>query len=101
MIHLGVASKTHPFLLSFANMENVKINPKKTFIGSLVAFFLGISCCWMSALAIWLGGATVLTSFAHYFGKLQYAILLIGVLLGGLSLFLYFKRRQTAQNQEV
>jgi len=72
----------------------MKINPKKTFIGSLVAFFLGISCCWMSALAIWLGGATMLTSVANYFGKLQYAILLIGLLLAGLSLFLFLKRRQ-------
>ena len=58
-----------------------------------MAFFLGASCCWISALTIWLGGATILTSFANYFGKLQYAILLIGVFLAGLSLFLFLKNR--------
>ena len=42
----------------------------------------------MSALAIWLGGATVLTSVAHYFGQLQYAIILVGVLLAGYLFYL-------------
>ena len=67
----------------------MKINHKKTFIGSLIAFFLGTSCCWISALAIWLGGATILTSFASYFGQLQYLLLFIGVFLIILSAVLY------------
>ena len=78
----------------------MRINPKKTFIGSLVAFFVGISCCWISALAIWLGGATILTSVATYLGKLQYAILLAAVLLGGLSLFIFVKHRRMTQNSQ-
>ncbi len=72
----------------------MKITPKKTLIGSLIAFFLGISCCWISALAIWLGGATVITSFATYFDKVQYAIIGIGIFLGITSLVLFLKHRQ-------
>lgn len=74
----------------------MKINHKKTFIGSLVAFFLGTSCCWISSIAIWLGGATILTSFAAYLGKMQYFIIALGVFLGILSLVLFWKNRQKA-----
>lgn len=76
----------------------MKITPKKTFIGSLVAFFLGTSCCWMSALVIWLGGAALLTSFAHYFGQLQYVFLFMGIFLIVLSAFLYYKTSADKQN---
>lgn len=69
----------------------MKITPKKTFIGSLVAFFLGTSCCWISSLVIWLGGAALLTSFANHFGQLQYVFLFIGIFLSVLSAVLYFK----------
>lgn len=72
----------------------MKINHKKTFIGSLIAFFLSVSCCWISALAIWLGGATMITSFATYFDKLQYAIIGIGIFLGITSLVLFLRHRQ-------
>lgn len=72
----------------------MKINHKKTFIGSLIAFFLGISCCWISALIIWVGGATILTSFAAYLGKMQYVIIATGVFLGILSLVFFLKNRR-------
>jgi len=31
---------------------------KKTFLGSIMAFFVGTSCCWLTSIAIWIGGAT-------------------------------------------
>jgi len=68
----------------------MKKNYKKTFIGSIAAFFLGTSCCWISSLAIWLGGATVLTTIANYLGKVQYFIIVLGVLLAIWSLVLFF-----------
>lgn len=75
----------------------MKITPKKTFIGSLIAFFLGTSCCWISSLAIWLGGVTIMTSFAAYLGKMQVFIIAIGIFLGILSLILFFKHRRLQQ----
>lgn len=72
----------------------MKINHKKTFAGSVVAFFLGTSCCWISSLVIWLGGATIMTSYAAYIGKMQAFSILAGVLLAGLSLFLFLKHRR-------
>lgn len=71
----------------------MEINHKKTFIGTVIAFFLSISCCWMSSLAIWLGGTTLLTSFAAYLGQLQLFIIAIAIFLGILSLVLYKKYR--------
>lgn len=73
------------------------VNHKKTFIGSIIAFFLGVSCCWVSALAIWLGGTTILTSVAAYLGKLQYTIIVLGIFLGVLSLVLFIRNRQGAK----
>lgn len=72
----------------------MKVTPKKIFIGSLIAFFLSISCCWISALTIWLGGATVITSLATYFDQLQYAIIGIALFLGITSLVLFLKEKK-------
>lgn len=77
----------------------MKISHKKTLIGSLVAFFLGTSCCWISSLVIWLGGAALLTTFVSYFSELQYFFLFIGISLSVLSAVLYFKTSNDKQNK--
>lgn len=66
-------------------------NYKKTFWGAVVAFFIGTSCCWMSALAVWIGGATVLGLVSSFFESIQGAILVVGGFLALLSIFLYFR----------
>ncbi|MBK7635173.1 MAG: hypothetical protein IPJ13_13535 [Saprospiraceae bacterium] len=43
-------------------------NYKKSFFGSIIAFILGTSCCWLTSLAVWLGGATILTGLAAFLG---------------------------------
>jgi len=35
---------------------------KKTLLGSMAAFFIGTSCCWLSSLGVWLGGAAFLVT---------------------------------------
>lgn len=76
----------------------MKKNYTKTFIGSLAAFFLSISCCWISALALWIGGATLLTSLATYLGKIQYLLVGIGIFLSVVSLVLFFRNPKEKQN---
>jgi len=71
----------------------MKLNHKNTFWGSVVAFFLGTSCCWISALAIWLGGATVLTWLSTFIENIQELLVFVGALLGGVSLFLFFRKK--------
>jgi hypothetical protein len=44
----------------------MKTSYKKSFLGSLLAVVLGTSCCWLTSLAVWLGGATFLTVLARF-----------------------------------
>lgn len=72
----------------------MKLNHKNTFWGSLTALILGSSCCWISSLAIWLGGATMLTATATFIGNFQIVLLIFGVVLGLVSFYLFFKKRK-------
>ncbi len=64
-------------------------NQKKTFWGGLMAIVLGASCCWMSSIALWLGGASMLGLLVEYTEAVQPILLIVGFLL---VLLAYFKR---------
>jgi len=59
----------------------MKTNYKKSFLGSILAFILGTSCCWLTSLAVWLGGATVLTIFATFLGQHHTLFIILGLCL--------------------
>ena len=63
----------------------MKTNYKKSFLGSILAFILGTSCCWLTSLAVWLGGATVLTvisRFAHQYNSIILSVALLFFIVG-------------------
>ena len=64
-------------------------NYKKTLLGSIIAFIVGTSCCWISSLAIWIGGATVLTVVSNYLENIQIFLFTLGIVLGLVTLYLY------------
>jgi len=66
---------------------------KKTFIGSIVAFFIGTSCCWLSALGIWVGGATFLGVIIKWIEDVQTLLILLSIFLAVLSIYLYLKKK--------
>ena len=52
----------------FAGGFKIKIqemNYKQSIIGSIIAFIIATSCCWLPALIIGLGGATSMLAFAN------------------------------------
>ena len=65
---------------------------KKPLIGSVVAFFVGTSCCWMSSLAIWFGGMAFFGLFLQWVADFQVQLILLGVVLGVFSVYLYQKK---------
>jgi len=65
---------------------------KKNLIRGLTAIFLGFSCCWMSALAIWIGGTSLLGMLALYMENLQIPLIILGVILISIATFSYSKR---------
>ena len=58
----------------------MKENYKKSLLGSILAFILGTSCCWITSLAVWLGGATILTLISKFVDKYNSIILAVALL---------------------
>lgn len=71
----------------------MKTNYKKSFLGSVVALILGTSCCWLTSLAVWLGGATFLTFFATFLGKYEKVIIIFAILLFMLGVLQFWTHR--------
>ena len=63
---------------------------KKTFVGSMAAFLVGTSCCWLSFIIFWLGGVTFLTALVKWIEHFQPVLILFGVVLLILSVYLYW-----------
>lgn len=64
---------------------------KKTFFGSILAFFIGTSCCWMSSLAIGLGGVTFAGLAIRFLEDLQLLLIPLGIILLITTIVLYSK----------
>lgn len=62
---------------------------KKTLLGSVAAFFIGTSCCWLSSLALWLGGAGFIGLLTKYLGYAQIPLIAFGGLLMMISVYLF------------
>jgi hypothetical protein len=77
----------------------MKANYKKSFLGSILAFILGTSCCWLTSLAVWLGGATILTTFATFFGHFNTIIIIFAILLLGLGIIQLWTHRRKLKRQ--
>jgi DMSO/TMAO reductase YedYZ heme-binding membrane subunit len=69
-------------------------NYKKTFLGSLVAFFVGTSCCWLSSLAIWIGGVAFFGTITNLIEDVQVFLIILGTILLIITLFSYLKMRK-------
>jgi predicted membrane channel-forming protein YqfA (hemolysin III family) len=66
---------------------------KKTLIASVITFIVGTSCCWMSAIAIWLGGASFLGILINIIEDFQVLSIILSIALGIISIYLF--RKQT------
>ncbi len=69
-------------------------NYKKTFLGSLVAFFVGTSCCCLSSLAIWIGGVAFFGTITNLIEDVQVFLIILGTILLIITLFSYLKMRK-------
>lgn len=70
-------------------------NYKKTFWGSIAAFFVGTSCCWLSTLAIWIGGAAFVGTITSLIEDVQILLIGLGIMLLIVTIFLYVKMRKS------
>lgn len=77
------------------------INYKKSFIGSVIAFIVATSCCWMPALIIALGGGTALIGISEGIGKFSGLFILLGLVLLGLGMYKFKTERGKSKKKEV
>jgi len=68
---------------------------RKTFFSGMVALVLGTSCCWMSSLAIWVGGASFMGLAAHHMEQMRIPLLVIGIILISIA----FHKKLKAKNK--
>ena len=69
-------------------------NKKWTLISGFVALLIGASCCWLSSLAVWIGGASLFGAIATYTESVQIPMIVIGILLLLLGFYKYQKSRK-------
>jgi hypothetical protein len=74
------------------------MNYKKSMIGSIVAFVIATSCCWLPALIIMLGGASSMLAFVEGIGQLSGVFMAIGALLLLYALYLFYRKRNEANS---
>ena len=78
----------------------MKTNYKKSFLGSILAIILGTSCCWLTSLAIWLGGATILTVISNFANQYNSIILTIALLFFMVGLYQFWKHKKSKTKME-
>ena len=64
---------------------------KKSLWGSIIAIIVGTSCCWLSSLAIWFGGAVIIGTVSSYIADIQVLLIIVAVVLLIISVLLYKK----------
>jgi len=69
---------------------------KKTLIGGFIALVVGTSCCWLSSLAIALGGATIIGTTINMIENYQIQLIALSVLFVAAFLYVY-KRNKKAK----
>jgi cytochrome c biogenesis protein CcdA len=75
----------------------MKANYKKSFLGRALAFVLGTSCCWLTSLAVWLGGATFLTVLSRFVHEYTTQILGIALLFFGMGVYQFWKHKKKSK----
>lgn len=78
------------------------MNYKQSIIGSIVAFIIATSCCWLPALIIGLGGATGMLAFANGLERFSGVFMAIGAIALLYGTYLYYQKRNvTMQSDKV
>jgi len=79
----------------------MSISTKQSLIGSVFAVIIGLSCCWLPALIIGLGGASTLMGFAEGMESFSGVFLTIGVMLLGFGGYRYYKSKNSNSIMET
>ena len=77
----------------------MKITSTKTFFGGILSFIIALSCCWLPALVLALGGASSMMAFSAGVEKFSGLFMIIGVIClawGGYQL--YQKNNRSMEN---
>ncbi len=77
----------------------MRTNYEKSFFGSILAFILGTSCCWLTSVAVWLGGATVLTVISRSVHQYNAIILSVAILFFIVGLYQFWKLKKEKVNK--
>ena len=72
----------------------MKLNSKNSFVGSVIALLVGSSCCWLSTLAAWIGGISMISALVTLLEKTQIYLFGIAFILAILGFYFLYKNKQ-------
>jgi hypothetical protein len=72
----------------------MKTSYKTSFLGGVLAFILGTSCCWLTAFASWIGGATFLIVLSRFVNNYNSIILGIAFLFFVVAIYQFWKYKK-------
>ena len=74
---------------------------KKSIFGSLIAFIVATSCCWLPALIIAVGGGSALLGMSDVLENFSGIFIAIGIGLFGVGLYQYKNKGKASKRQET
>ncbi len=77
----------------------MKIDFKNSIVGSIIAFVIATSCCWLPSLIIAVGGGSVLVGIGHGIEKTSGIFMTIGIGLLGIGVYQFNKRKKQTMNK--
>ncbi len=72
----------------------MKLSSKNSFVGSVIALLVGSSCCWLSTLAAWIGGISMISALVTLLEKTQIYLFGIAFILAILGFYFLYKNKQ-------
>jgi len=61
----------------------------KTFFAGLISIVIGTSCCWLTTIVIWVGGAGTVAYLIKHVEKIQTPMLILGAVLLFIAAYKY------------
>jgi hypothetical protein len=77
------------------------MNYKKSIVGSIIAFIIATSCCWLPALIIAVGGGSALMGFSSNLEKYSSIFMGLGVGLLLFGVYTFIKKRNKGMKKNT
>jgi len=77
------------------------MNYKKSILGSSIAFIIALSCCWLPAMLLAIGGGSTLIGISNGLEKFSGFFMVLGIGFLGFGIYQYKTKKKMSGKNEV